>query len=139
MSDLTDELLRLLGDGRTIEAVRRYREATGVGLAEAKAKIDEMAAVMNGTPAAATPSTDDELTAQVVEAARTTGLIAAIKGYREATGVGLKEAKDAVEAICRSRGIVPAQGSGGGMAVVLAGMVVVLAAAIIGAVLVFAK
>jgi ribosomal protein L7/L12 len=139
MSDLTDELLQLLGEGRSIEAIRRYREATGVNLAEAKTKIDEMVAVMNGTLAAATPSTDDELTAQVVEAARTAGLIAAIKQYREATGVGLKEAKDAVEAICRSRGVVPAQGSGGGAIVVVAGLVVALSAAIIGAVLVFAK
>ncbi|WP_344618521.1 ribosomal protein L7/L12 [Dactylosporangium salmoneum] len=33
--------------------------------------------------------------------------IQAIKAYREATGVGLREAKDAVEAIARLRGLSP--------------------------------
>nr|WP_240939860.1 ribosomal protein L7/L12 [Planosporangium flavigriseum] len=31
--------------------------------------------------------------------------IQAIKAYRDATGAGLKEAKDAVEALARSRGL----------------------------------
>lgn len=40
----------------------------------------------------------------VVDAINSGNLIVAIKAYRERTGVGLKEAKDAVEAIARSMG-----------------------------------
>jgi hypothetical protein len=33
----------LLGEGHKIEAIRRYREATGEGLAEAKAAVEALA------------------------------------------------------------------------------------------------
>ena len=39
---------------------------------------------------------------EVVDAIRGGNLIQAIKHYRERTGVGLKEAKDAVEALART-------------------------------------
>jgi len=42
---------------------------------------------------------------QVIEALRRHNLIEAIKRYRELTNVGLAEAKDAVEAIRRQRGL----------------------------------
>ena len=41
---------------------------------------------------------------EVVEAIRGGNTIQAIKHYRERTGVGLKEAKDAVEALARTLG-----------------------------------
>lgn len=37
------EILRLAREGRTIEAINLYRKQTGVGLAEAKKYIDEIA------------------------------------------------------------------------------------------------
>lgn len=40
----------------------------------------------------------------VVEAIRAGNIIVAIKNYRAHTGVGLKEAKDAVEALARTLG-----------------------------------
>lgn len=84
--------------GRTIDAIRRYRELHGVGLREAKEAVDAMA----GGDAAALPAksqllravNDSEIEAQI----RSGHLIDAIKLYREKNGVGLKEAKDAVEA-----------------------------------------
>jgi ribosomal protein L7/L12 len=36
------ELLRLINDGRKIEAIKRYRELTGVGLAKAKDAVEEL-------------------------------------------------------------------------------------------------
>ncbi len=45
------------------------------------------------------------LEAQVLEIARTQGKIQAIKHYREATGAGLKEAKDVVEAMILRHGL----------------------------------
>ena len=41
---------------------------------------------------------------EVLEAIRAGNLIQAIKSYRERTGVGLKEAKDAVEQLARTHG-----------------------------------
>lgn len=89
---------QLLRAGKKIEAIKRYREQTGVGLKEAK---DAVEAMESGAPVAL-PSksqllrqvTDSEIEAQI----RSGHLIDAIKLYREKTGVGLKEAKDAVEA-----------------------------------------
>jgi hypothetical protein len=46
-----------------------------------------------------------DLTAQIHDLLRQSNKIGAIKLYREATGLGLKEAKDAVEAIERGIGL----------------------------------
>jgi ribosomal protein L7/L12 len=40
----TAEVLRHLENGRTVEAVRAYREQTGASLVEAKQAVDRMAA-----------------------------------------------------------------------------------------------
>ena len=89
---------QLLRAGRKIEAIKRYRELTGVGLKEAKDAVDAM---QSGRSASLPPKSsllrqvnDSEIEAQI----RSGHLIDAIKLYREKTGVGLKEAKDAVEA-----------------------------------------
>ena len=50
--------------------------------------------------------TDSGLDAQIAELLRQGQKIEAIKCYREATGVGLREAKDAVEARAAELGIV---------------------------------
>ncbi len=39
---LTAELHELVAQGKSIEAIKRLREATGLGLADAKAQIDAM-------------------------------------------------------------------------------------------------
>ena len=41
-SGLDQELIRTLSDGRKIEAIKKYREATGIGLAEAKTYVDAL-------------------------------------------------------------------------------------------------
>jgi len=51
--------------------------------------------------------------------------IEAIKVYRQATGVGLKEAKESVEAIASERGIE--SGGGCGTAVVLFALILIAA------------
>lgn len=83
--------------GNKIAAIKRYRELHGVGLKEAK---DAVEAMERGQPWDLPPKTllrevnDSDIEAQI----RRGALIDAIKLYREKTGVGLKEAKDAVEA-----------------------------------------
>jgi ribosomal protein L7/L12 len=99
---LFTELLDLLAGGRKIEAIKRLREATGMGLAEAKAAVDRLE---QGSNLPAPPSVDPALEREVVSQLEQGRKIAAIKIYREATGARLKEAKEAVEAIAERHGI----------------------------------
>jgi hypothetical protein len=55
------------------------------------------------------------LDAQVLTIAGTGGKIAAIKWYRQQTGLGLKEAKDAVEALMRQHHVSPPKSGCAGM------------------------
>jgi ribosomal protein L7/L12 len=90
--------------GNKIEAIKLYREATGVGLKEAKDAVEAIERGESITMETAKPiPTPDlqSLRAQVVAHLRQGNKIEAIKTYRSFTGVGLKEAKDAVEEIER--------------------------------------
>jgi len=98
LQQLLDDIKAAIGAGNKIAAIKLYRDATGAGLAEAKDAIELIAA---GKPppsgAAATQPTD---AMQEVSALLAAGRkIEAIRVYRTATGVGLKEAKDAVDAL----------------------------------------
>ncbi len=86
-----------LSSGQKIEAIRRYREQHGVGLKEAREAVEavERGEAVPGPAQVAPTSVDPELR-DLIGAGRK---IAAIKRYRELHGVGLKEAKEAVEAI----------------------------------------
>jgi ribosomal protein L7/L12 len=102
-SEPTDLLLaetrRRLAAGNKIEAIKRYREVTGVGLAEAKDAVERIAA---GKAPISSPT---DATLPGAEASRIKAMIArgekmaAIKLYRKATGVDLKAAKEAVDAL----------------------------------------
>ncbi|MBI3829144.1 MAG: ribosomal protein L7/L12 [Planctomycetes bacterium] len=81
-----------------MEAIKLVREVTGCGLAEAKTAVDklEQEVVRPGQqPALGGKEAEDEIRRLLREDRK----IEAIKVYREATGCGLKEAKDAVERI----------------------------------------
>ena len=107
-----DPLLAAIHEGRKIEAIKIYRERTGLGLKESK---DAVEALARGQPVPVPPPLPGPIASPVpapvvppggsldaVHAALRSGnKILAIKHYREATGVGLKEAKDAVEALER--------------------------------------
>jgi ribosomal protein L7/L12 len=96
---LTDRVRADLAAGKKLQAIKTYREATGVGLKEAKEAVEalESGGSLPVGPAAASavPKTEAEVRV-LIEQNR---LIDAIKLYREIHGVGLKEAKDAVDAI----------------------------------------
>jgi ribosomal protein L7/L12 len=85
-----------------IERIKRYREQHGVGLKEAKDAVEaELAGRTPATPAVVAVSRGSS--DNVEELVRAGNHLAAIKLYREQHGVGLKEAKDAIDAL-RARG-----------------------------------
>jgi ribosomal protein L7/L12 len=104
-----DEVATLLERGQKIEAIKRYRERTGVGLKEAK---DAVEAIQRGESVPSGPQSDRGLEDEVVSLLEQGQKIEAIKRYRERTGVGLKDAKDAVERMAEGRGLVIPQGAG---------------------------
>lgn len=106
---MDQDIVELIRAGNKIEAIRRYRERYGVGLREAKEAVDAADA---GGPLPAPPprpavdiSTAGGVWESIDPILRDVSKIQAIKAYRERTGVGLKEAKDAVDARARSLGI----------------------------------
>ncbi len=94
--NLVAELQALLAEGRKIEAIKRYREATAVGLAEAKAAVESLE---RGESPSTKQSEDSSFETEIVSLLQGGKKIEAIKLYRERTGVGLKEAKDFIDAL----------------------------------------
>lgn len=92
----------LLDQGRKIEAVKAYRDATGVGLKEAKETVE---ALERGTHL---PGSAPEIVSQpatVMDLLRAGNKIDAIRVYKQTVGCSLKEAKEAVDAMERSLGL----------------------------------
>jgi kynurenine formamidase/ribosomal protein L7/L12 len=95
--------------GRKIEAIKRYREATGAGLAAAKEAVEAREA---GESPPARQSDDSGFETQIVALVEGGKKIEAIKLYRERTGVGLKEAKDFIDALAADRRVAATSKSG---------------------------
>ena len=102
---VTEQITDLLARNNKIEAIKVFRQATGLGLKESMTAVNGMEAAMasgggtvvTGGQASAQP-TGDTL-GQVALLMKTNQKIQAIKVLREASPIGLKEAKDAVEAL----------------------------------------
>jgi ribosomal protein L7/L12 len=93
-----EELQRLLHERQTIRAIKLYRDETKATLKEAKCAIemmqDETSVTQRRAKIAESNSADlKEVWYQLQEGNK----IKAIKVYREITGVGLREAKEAVD------------------------------------------
>jgi ribosomal protein L7/L12 len=101
---LTQKTLRrirsLLDAGKKIDAIKLHRQVTNMGLKESKEAVEAIArGEIEGASREDIPH--DALEQEVMELLREGGKISAIKRYRAASGVGLKEAKEIVEAIAR--------------------------------------
>lgn len=106
---LSPEIENLLIQGKKIEAIKVYRQQTGVGLREAKDAIDLMQDVLlERGPSFSHSQADDWQKEASMSIAEPPGeevrrhvlagdKILAIKAYRQQTGLPLKEAKQAVE------------------------------------------
>lgn len=97
-----DAIRRLIAGQTKLLAIKLYRQSTGAGPAEAKAAVERIQA--GGAPskaeakALALPPVGAEARA-IGEALRAGNKIEATRLYRAATGLGLKEAKDAIDVI----------------------------------------
>jgi len=108
------EIDGLVLGGRTIEAIKELRGATGLSLADAKAAVDAWGADAGGAPAAQTAASivrpdgtgalDPALVAEVDREIAAGNTIKAIKVLRDGTGWGLKESKDRVDRWVPGRG-----------------------------------
>ncbi|MFJ4175508.1 ribosomal protein L7/L12 [Microbacterium sp. NPDC089696] len=109
-AEVTARIDRLVEADQRIQAIKVYRDHTGVGLREAKERIDQWAVSTTGTPTPGAPSPSVE-TPSAVRAALPADVaaeidrlvareqkISAIKVLREHAGLGLKESKDLIEA-----------------------------------------
>jgi ribosomal protein L7/L12 len=99
------EVLDSLTRGNKINAIKRVRTLTGLGLKEAKEFVEALergdVVVPDGTPLNMNPAPQDRIEPfydPEVQAHLAKGMkINAIKRVREITGLGLKEAKDLVD------------------------------------------
>ena len=130
-SPLPADVLDALGHGNPIEAIKRLRAATGLGLKDAKDVIDAYEA---GAPVRLPPRpSETPLPADVRAALQAGNKIEAIRLLRDHTGLGLKEAKDAVEAagvrhtaqVTGAPGEMPRSGNSGWLLLAIAVAVVV--------------
>jgi ribosomal protein L7/L12 len=97
-SMLPEEAIAALGAGNKIEAIKIVREATGLGLKEAKEAVERYVPGDAPYRAPKRPSTGGEaFPLEAVSALQNGRMIDAVKIVRAAHGVGLKEAKDAVD------------------------------------------
>ncbi len=97
-SSLSDAGLRdLIDEGDIVKAIEVYQQFAGVDYYTAKAAVEDLEREMRLGDAPATGNVNDDAELQALMAAG--NKINAIKRYRELTGVGLKEAKDAIDRI----------------------------------------
>jgi ribosomal protein L7/L12 len=104
--------MSMLEQGRRIDAVRMYREQTGAGQREAALAVEALgrAASAPATRTYASPaSRDANLKADLWALIQNGQTIEAIQFYRRRTGESINRAKDAVEALAREHGVVPAR------------------------------
>ena len=123
-ADLEQQVRLLLDQGQKIQAVKLYKDQTGVGLAEAKAAVEAFEA------GAGPPSTSDiggDMEAELLRLLGRGAKLEAVKLYKDQMGVSLLEAKQAVESLAERHGLETQRG--GCLGVVLA---VVLAAVTFG-------
>ncbi len=93
MTEIPPEAKAAADRGVLIDAIKITRQVTSLGLKEAKDAVD---AYRRGATSATSPD-GVQIPMQAISALHQGSLIDAIKRTREATGLGLKDSKEAVE------------------------------------------
>jgi ribosomal protein L7/L12 len=95
--------LEAIARGNKMEAIKELREATGMGLAEAKAAVERFSEAGELQALSSTPSAD--LPLDVVDRARSGKTIEAIKRLRDHTNISLKDATRRVDSVPLDPGV----------------------------------
>lgn len=96
--DQVQKIHEYIHNQQLIHAIKLYRDATGAGLAEAKAAVEEMAYGESIKPPSGARDLDNPILNGRLKSLISKGRkVDAVKIYRDEYGVGLKEAKDAVD------------------------------------------
>lgn len=107
MNDKLDEVRKLVASGRTIDAIKLYREITGLGLKEAKDAIDRCADGGSLELAEGIDARKAALEAGALVGGEIRGMleagrkIEAIKLLRARSGLDLAAAKDIIDSMAR--------------------------------------
>lgn len=127
MSDNPQRIAELIQQGKKLEAIKLLRETTGVSLQEAKEQVERlMIESTTGVAPAATPNPNAPISKAVQDLARSGKKIEAIKQLRVETGLGLREAKERVDALMEEQGM---KAGGSGCAGMILMMVIAMASA----------
>ena len=98
--DHIQRIHQLLHDKQLLQAIKVYRDATGVSLADAKKAVEEMARNEYAKPPSGVQSFDDPVLESKIRSLLSKGKkIEAVKIYREEYRTSLNEAKNAVDRI----------------------------------------
>lgn len=97
-SSLENRVRDLLAQDKKIEAINAFRQATGTSLKEAMDAVENIGSGASWQRAKIIPAERHD---QITDLLRQNRKVEAIRLYRETTGIGLKEAKDAVEEIAK--------------------------------------
>lgn len=95
-SDLEIQVKDMLNRGQKIDAIKLYRRATGAGPKESKEAVES---IEPGFHRVENVYSQADFQSQIIALLEKNHKIEAIKLYRETTGAGLKESKDAVDQI----------------------------------------
>ncbi|WP_145053241.1 hypothetical protein [Lignipirellula cremea] len=124
-SGLEQRVREMMEKQGKLHAVKLYRDETGASLLEAKNAVDRLAegkssfaSEANSTEGnAADPSPGDSCEAEVLRLLAAGKGIGAIRHYRQQKGVGLHQARLAVDVIAKRHGVAPPVGSTPGILV----------------------
>ena len=96
-----NELRRLVARGQKIEAIKRVRELTGLGLKEARDYVELLphVATVGSEPAIELPANERELEREARALLASGDTIGAVKRVRELTGWGLKQCREYVQSL----------------------------------------
>ena len=101
------EIIAAIQTGNKIPAIKLYREATGSDLLTAKQFIESLQVALEAgeSPDHDGKSADNDYRDEVIRLLQAGSKIPAVRVYKNATGCGLKQAKEAVESIAEEMGI----------------------------------
>lgn len=95
MQPLPAEAIDLIGQGRKIEAIKVVRERLGLSLKDAKTAVESHRA---SSASHEQPARELLMSGETLSALRKGRLVDAVKHVRRQNNMGLKEAKDAIDA-----------------------------------------